>query len=181
MGNKSYAYEHVSRSTFLQRTSRNFRQLFIRREIQLVKGHNKYATPSTGFQSAYFAMKKIRWIPASGKETFDSSLYNDHTLGMKPQATVCSFMKQDLKSNLTVQFIMYCTVACLHSTRIINLRVNQNIIYTGRAPRIMYRNAAVQRRPLQPSVSKPIYRGYLGCKKRVEKNPRRVCELNSKR
>ena len=100
---------------------------------------------------------------------------------MKPQATVCSFMKQDLKSNLTVQFIMYCTVACLHSTRIINLRVNQNIIYTGRAPRIMYRNAAVQRRPLQPSVSKPIYRGYLGCKKRVEKNPRRFCELNSKR
>ena len=125
--------------------------------------------------------KKNRWIPASGKETLDSSLHNDHTLGMKPRATVCSFMKQDLKSNLTVQFIMYCTVACLHSTRIINLRVNQNIIYTGRAPRIMYRNAAVQRRPLQPSVSKPIYRGYLGCKKRVEKNPRRVCELNSKR
>jgi len=43
---------------FFSGTSRNFRQLFIRREIQLVKGHNKYATPSTGFQSAYFAMKK---------------------------------------------------------------------------------------------------------------------------
>lgn len=86
-------------------------QSLIRSEIHFVKDHNnKYTTPSIGFQSASFAMKKNRWIPASGKETLDSSLHNDHTLGMKPRATVCSFMKQDSKSKLTVQFIMYCTI-----------------------------------------------------------------------
>lgn len=40
--------------------------------------------------------------------------------------------------------------------------------------------AAVLRGPLQPSVSKPIYKGYLGCTS-VEKNPRSFCSLNSKR
>jgi hypothetical protein len=45
--------------------------------------------------------KETRWIPASAEETLDSSLHNNHTAGMKPY---------DLKSNLTVQFIMYCTI-----------------------------------------------------------------------
>ena len=160
-------------------------QSLIRSEIHFVKDHNnKYTTPSIGFQSASFAMKKktVGFQPRKRNIGFQSS-QRSH---LGHEATSNSVRSWNKIRNPKWPYNLLCTVllsmrlACLHWTRI-NLRANRNIIYTGREPRIMYRNAAVQRGPLQPSVSKPIYRGYLGCNKSVENNPRLFCELNSKR
>ena len=161
-------------------------QSLIRSEIHFVKDHNnKYTTPSIGFQSASFAMKKktVGFQPPEKKHWIPVFTTITPWAWSHEQQSVRSWNKirnPNWPYNLLCTVLLSMRLACLHWTRI-NLRANQNIIYTGREPRIMYRNAAVQRRPLQPSVSKPIYRGYLGCKKRAEKNPRRFCELNSKR